>query len=297
METESLTMLMLPLAVLTRIVANPFANVLQKRMALEGHDPYFINFSTYLLLSIVGLVILIDQPWPAPGWEFYLFSILTGVTGALGNGFLVRSLRTGDLSVLGPINAWKSVIGLVMAFLIGGEIPGRAGLPGIVLIIAGSYVLLGTGMASEARAILGQPAIRYRVLALFLTGVQAVFDKQVIIHSNLSYAFVSWAVGGLLFAPLLMRYQISELTSGMGRIDKRAAFGYLTLSVSIGLMVISTNYTFSRLPVGEALALFQLSIIISVIFGVRIFSERDLLRKLAGAMIMAVGSVLILTGG
>jgi uncharacterized membrane protein len=40
---------------------------------------------------------------------------LAGITGALGNGFLLRALEKGDLSVLGPINSYKSVAGIIFA--------------------------------------------------------------------------------------------------------------------------------------------------------------------------------------
>ncbi len=304
MWADSMTAVILPIAVAVRIVTNPVANLLQKRLTLKGHDPFSINLNTYLILALFSLSAIIGQPQPALGWEFYFYTVLTGITGALGNGYLIRSLRTGDLSLLGPINAWKSVIGLVAAFLIAGELPGRGGVPGIVLIIAGSYHLLGGVKSSLRSRILLEPAIRYRILALILTGIQAVFDKQVILHSNLRLAFASWAVGGSIFAFLLhqvwrsdqsMGDQGQNVREGSIGIDTWAVVGHLTLAASIALMVLATNYTFSRMPVGEALALFQLSILIAVVFGVRFFKEEDLVRKLTGAFIMFAGSALILS--
>ena len=298
--SDSISRFILPLAILLRVISNPLANVIQKRLTLDGHDPLLINLATYLILAVGSVVALLGQPWPAPGWEFYLFSLLTGLTGALGNGYLVRALRGGDLSVLGPINAWKSVIGLLTAFLLTGERPGRGGLPGIALIISGSYVLLGAGGLGRRHQILRQPAIRDRIMALLLTGIQAVFDKQVILHSNLRLAFASWAIGGAVFAWLLLRIQsgasplrIAPMVRGILG-DGRSALRYLALAGSIALMVVSTNFTFSRMAVGEALALFQLSILLAVIFGVRIFNEGQLVRKLGRALIMVAGSALIL---
>ena len=48
------------------------------------------------------------------------------------------------------------------------------------------------------------------------------------------------------------------------------------------------------MPVAAALSLFQLSLLLSVIFGVKLFNETGLRRKLAGASIMVAGSLLIL---
>jgi drug/metabolite transporter (DMT)-like permease len=59
-------------------------------------------------------------------------------------------------------------------------------------------------------------------------------------------------------------------------------------------MLASTNYTLSHMPVGYALALFQLSILISVVLGHRFFNELHLFKKLMGATIMVIGSALII---
>jgi drug/metabolite transporter (DMT)-like permease len=59
-------------------------------------------------------------------------------------------------------------------------------------------------------------------------------------------------------------------------------------------MLASTNYTLSHMPVGYALALFQLSILLSVVLGQRFFNELHLFKKLMGATIMVIGSALII---
>ena len=68
----------------------------------------------------------------------------------------------------------------------------------------------------------------------------------------------------------------------------------MLLVVTVGLMLASTNYTLSHVPVGYALALFQLSILLTVILGHRFFNEQHLIKKLIGASIMILGSVLII---
>ena len=66
--------------------------------------------------------------------------------------------------------------------------------------------------------------------------------------------------------------------------------------LSVGLMQYATNYVFARMNVAYALALFQLSTLISVILGVKMFKERDLMRKLLSAIIMLMGATIIILG-
>jgi len=69
---------------------------------------------------------------------------------------------------------------------------------------------------------------------------------------------------------------------------------FFILAVFIGLMQFSTNYVFSVMNVGLSLALFQLSTIVNLFIGYKIFKEKDILKKFIGIVIMLVGSTFIL---
>jgi drug/metabolite transporter (DMT)-like permease len=68
---------------------------------------------------------------------------------------------------------------------------------------------------------------------------------------------------------------------------------YLALCITAGISQLVSNVALANMPVGYALALFQISALISVFFGYRFFNEQGILRKLIGAAIMVVGAVLI----
>ena len=78
--------------------------------------------------------------WVSLPWQFWTYAAVGGLFGAVGNGFLVMALRRGDLSVLGPINSYKSVVGIVLL----GELPSLMGLAGVAIIILGSYFVFDT---------------------------------------------------------------------------------------------------------------------------------------------------------
>jgi uncharacterized membrane protein len=281
------------MAVVLRVLANPTANVFQKMLTKEQH-PLFINTFSYFILTIASLFLLTGQDLSALPKDYWTFSILGGIAGALGNGFIIRALETGDLSVLGPINAWKSIVGVVMAFLLIGELPNAWGFLGIALIIAGSYVVLDTGAERFHWGLLRQPAIRFRLLALLLTGTQAVFDKRIIQASDQRMAFVSWCVFGFIFSAIFMLLRKVKPSVQWNKIQATSIRKYLGLVSCVGLMTLSTNYCFAHMPVGEALSLFQLSILVAVFFGHHFFQEKDLWKKLLGAGIMVAGSLMIL---
>lgn len=282
------------IAVLLRILSNPLGNVFQKQLTIKGHHPLLINFLTYFMLSLVCIVIAVSVSWPVLSSTFWLYSILGGIAGALGNGLLVKALQTGDLSVLGPINAYKSVVGVIASVFLLGEIPNLWGLLGITLIIWGSYFVLDTTEERFSWALLKRSEIQYRIWALILTAIEAVFIKKVILATSPTIAFFSWCWFGALFSFLLLFVYRLPVKTEIGKLGAANVSSYLFLVLCIGVMQFTTNYALDHMPVGYALSLFQLSTIVSVLLGHRIFNESDIRKKLIGSLIMIAGSVMII---
>ncbi|MFN6245960.1 MAG: EamA family transporter [Chitinophagaceae bacterium] len=282
------------LAVIIRILVNPFSNVLQKQITLKGQHPLLINLATYTVLAFISVFFIYDISIQSLDIEFWIYSIAGGITGALGNGFIVKALEKGDLSVLGPINAYKSIVGMLFAFIIIREVPNIWGLMGMGFIIVGSYFVLDTTEEKFSWQLFKTPAIQYRLAALVLTGIQAVLDKKVIEHSNLEIAFAGWSIFGAGFSFVFILFTKVSIQKEFKIVDRAILVKYFLLVLTVGLMLASTNYTLSHMPVGYALALFQLSILLSVVLGHRFFNELHLFKKLMGATIMVIGSALII---
>jgi drug/metabolite transporter (DMT)-like permease len=283
-----------PIAVLLRIISNPLGNVFQKQLTAKGNHPLLINFLTYLLLAILCIFISLGVHWIILPMQFWLYSILGGIAGALGNGFLVKALQKGDLSVLGPINSYKSVVGIIAGIFLLGEIPNVWGVAGIALIIYGSYFVLDTTEDRFSWALLKRPEIQYRIWAMILTAIEAVIIKKIILASSAAIAFISWCWFGTLFSFLFLLLYRPNLKDEIRKVTSKDITRYVYLIICIGTMQFTTTYTFSQMPVGYALSLFQLSIIVSVLLGHQVFKERDIPKKLIGSVIMIIGSIVII---
>lgn len=282
------------LAVMIRILINPLSNVLQKQITIKGQHPLFINLTTYAFLAFISIFLVFDISIQSLDTEFWIYSIAGGITGALGNGFIVKALEKGELSVLGPINAYKSIVGMLFAYLLIKEVPNVWGIAGMLFIIIGSYFVLDTTEEKFSWQLFKTPAIQYRLAALILTGIQAVLDKKVIEHSNLTIAFAGWSIFGAGFSFIFILFTKVSIQKEFKNIHRAILIKYFLLVITVGLMLASTNYTLSHMPVGYALALFQLSILLSVVLGHRFFNEMHLFKKLIGATIMVIGSALII---
>lgn len=209
-------MILTSVAIILRVLSNPLGNVFQKQLTNRYNHPLLINFLTFLLLSVFCIIPAIQVRWLELPFEFWKYCILAGIVGATGNGFLVKALQCGDLSVLGPINSYKSVVGIIVGIFLLGEIP------------------------------------------------------------NL------WGIAEVHLVKEFKRIKIRDLSS------------YFYLVLCIGTMQYTTNYVFDHMEVGYALALFQLSTIVSIFLGYRIFKEENITKKLIGSIIMVAGSVMII---
>ncbi|PRY05031.1 putative membrane protein [Pontibacter ummariensis] len=282
------------IAVFLRVLSNPLGNVFQKQLTAKGHYPLLVNFLTYLLLSLVCLVFGFGVSWHSLPSAFWLYAVADGVAGALGNFFLVRSLQKGDLSVLGPINSYKSVVSIVFGVFLLHEIPSVWGVIGMTLIVYGSYFVLGTTGVGFSWALLKRKEIQYRIWAMVLTAIEAVFVKKMILLSSTTTAFISWCWFGALFSFMLLLLYRVDFKEEIGKLKLADLSQFGLLILCIGTMQLTTNYAFAHMPVGYALSLFQLSTVVSILLGYRFFQETEIRKKLVGSVLMIAGSVIII---
>lgn len=276
------------LAIIIRILTNSMSNVFQKKLSLEGENPVVVNFINYLILSIFSIPLIFLADIPITNINFIIYALLGGLTGAICNCFMVLALKRGELSVLGPINSYKAIIGLIFGMIILHEFPNIFGLIGIALIILGSYFILETPKAFLKRD------IQYRIYALIFSAIEAVFIKKVIILSSITTSFITSSFLGAIFSFIIMKLFTEK---NIKIPSKRHSIMYILTALCFGLMTLTTAYVFRYMNVGYALSLFQLSIIINVILGYKLFNEKNLLKKLIGSLIILIGSATIMIYG
>lgn len=252
------------------------------------------------LLSTLALPFLAALPLGALAAAFWEHIVAAAVLAVAGYVFLWYALRSTDLSVLGPINAYKAVLGLALAVVLLGEVPTVFGLLGVALIVAGSYFVVdrepGQAHRSAFRRFTREPGVQLRFAALVCSATEAIFLKRAVVLSSPFTAFLIWTVGCLAIAAtgtVLLRRDVAADVRRLTT-DWRT---YLGLAVTTGLMQATTLVTFGALQVGYSLALFQLSTLVTVYLGHRYFAEGNIRRRLLGSLIMVTGAVLIVTLG
>jgi drug/metabolite transporter (DMT)-like permease len=291
--------MVLSLVVFVRIVANPLSNVFQKILTGRAAEPLFVILMTHLLLAAVCLPVLLGIGMHVPP-AFWRDMTVVAVLTVAGNALLVQAVRLTDLSVLGPVNAYKSIVSLIPGMVLLGEFPGLMGLAGMALIVGGSYFIVDKRADQPGRNVFlrffTDRGVQYRFAAMALAATEAVFLKRALLASSPLLTFACWAVMGLgaaaVAVPLILR-------DGMEREWRLATANvrtYLWLATTTGLMQLCTIVVLAGFRVGYALALFQTSTLISVFLGWRVFREGNIGQRLVGSVVMVAGAVLIVVG-
>lgn len=280
------------LVVALRVISNPCSNALQKALAGHGWPAPVLLASTHGILGPVAMAILL-RAGDSLGWDFWSWSLLSAGLAVAANWLIIEAVRRSDLSLLGPINAYKPWVSLLPGWLLLGEQPVGWQWTGMALVLVGSLLLGGTrGPGGLLGALFLDRGVQLRFLALVFSAAEAVTLKRVLAVSDPARAFAGWVVLGFLLAvpfawrargacPQTAAAPLRHLPSG------------LTLALTTGLMQGCTFVILDFLPTGIALSFFQLSAVISVFLGRAFFGEPQFARRLAGACVMALGAAIL----
>jgi drug/metabolite transporter (DMT)-like permease len=232
------------------------------------------------------------------GATFWSNMVTAAALAVVCNTLLVEAVKRDDLSLLGPINSFKPVVSLVPALWLLGEVPGVLGLAGIALVVVGSYGLVGGTVvyspASPKVRLFQRRGVQLRVAALVLSAVEAVFLKRAMAAATPTATFVGWSMLGLAFAATAVGSGVGGVAGASQMMTvRRCLLWFIGTTAATGLMQFSTLVVFRTAPVASALALFQLSSVLSVVLGHRLFGEPHVVRRLLSSVVMAVGAALI----
>lgn len=277
-------------AVITRIFSNSIANLFQKR-AVSNVSPIVVNLYSSFLMSIICVVPAFFVNWRVYTYEFWFYVILAGMLCTVGTVALIEALKLGELSVLAPINSYKSIIGLISAMFLLKELPSVIELLCIVLIVLGSYFVLDSKEEPFSFSTFMRKDIQLRLFALVCTGIEASILKKIILMSSFKISLILWAFSGFVCSLIIFWLFRPKPENALTKLNIKNC---LIISLSLLIMQLTTNYVFSKMTVGVALSLFQLSSLVSLFFGYKVFHEKNIFRKLFGTLIMIISAIVIL---
>lgn len=285
-------MLWLPLALMTALASASEAAYLKRHFPElspfeAGLYPTAYSLPFYLLLTpfLPGATVHPDY------WGTVLVLLPVNITGML---LYFRAVNLAPLSLTLPYLAFTPAFVLGTGFLILGETPTAWGAAGVLVLVAGCYILnidarkLG-GWTAPFKAVVISPGSRAALGAAIVFGFAAVIGKKGVTESDpLFFAatfFPLQAVAIMLLLPLSGRASLACLR----RTPRRGAVlgGFFFLHILFHCTAISLVQT------AYMIAIKRLNAVLGVLIGALWLGETNLRPRLAGASLMVLGAAII----
>ncbi|OPY43137.1 MAG: EamA-like transporter family protein [Methanoregulaceae archaeon PtaU1.Bin222] len=269
------------------------------KVLLRRVSPYLVAGASFLPAS--GVLFLLSYLLGFPVlWEGFLSAVAATVAiNVVATVLSYRALAVSDLSLCLPMLAFTPVFLLLTSFFILGEVPSAAGILGICLVAAGSYLLAakGPGVLAPLRTLSRDTGVRMMLAVAFLYSISVNYDKVVVETSD--PVFGSAVVLGLLGAVFLALagFSAAKVPLLRGEVPR----SYLLLFSGIGLILVveavSVNLAYTLSIVPYVISIKRLSIFFAVLFGGYLLREGNVRARAAGSLVMVAGTVTIALWG
>lgn len=228
----------------------------------------------------------------AIGGRTWLFLVLSGL--ATGASWLCyfRALQIGDINKVVPIDKASVILTILLAFLFFKEEISLPKAAGIVLIGAGTFLMIEKKKADAKKQVTGSRWLIYAVGSAVFASLTSILGKVGIsgVESNLGTAIRTAVV-------LLMAWVMVFVTGRQHKITEvpRNELGFICLSgVATGASWLCYYKALQDGPASVVVPIDKLSIVVTVAFSCFVFHERLSGKSGLGLILIVAGTLVML---
>lgn len=260
---------------------------------LKNIDEYIVSWSLTLFALPFLVPFLFFIRIPHLGNQFWTALFFGGSLNVIATILYMKAIKYSDLSLTVPIIAFTPLFLLITSPLIVGEFPKFLGLIGIVLIVAGSYILnikeKHKGYLAPFGALLKERGAKLMLVVAFIWSITSNFDKVGVENSSPIF----WIIAidtfiTLVMAPIVFyksQRNRNQISVSLITLIPIGLFGALTAIFQMKALTLTY--------VAYVISIKRTSAIMSVFFGHLIFNEKGIEERLIGALTMILGVLFI----
>ncbi len=301
-------------------MANAAYFIATKRL-LSRMDPANLAAGGFFTAGFFLLAFAVYRGIPPAGNGLIAAVAATTILNTLATTLVFRALSETDISLAVPMLSFTPIFLLITSFLLLGEIPTSLGIAGIGVIVTGSYVLnlssRNTSWLDPVYSVIRNRGTASMLVVAFIYAISLNFDKIVVLESDPVFgSSLVYLALGVSFC-LIGRFRVlcTEKDPGFpaknGLPDPAAAGvrknpdeiiragvpAFILIGIILMFEAVSINYAFTMQITPYVIAIKRMSIIMTVFYGTLIAREGEIVQRLAGAVLMVGGAVLILLSG
>ncbi|MDY5014691.1 MAG: EamA family transporter [Eubacteriales bacterium] len=225
------------------------------------------------------------------GGRTTLFLVLSGLATGASWICYFRALQLGDINKVVPIDKSSVILTVVLAFLLLGEPVSLAKAAALVLIGAGTLMMIEK-KESAGKKQEGRGWLFFAVLSAVFASLTSILGKIGIegVDSNLGTAIRTGVV-------LVMAWVVVFATGKGGEVRRvpRGELGFIALSgLATGASWLCYYRALQEGPASVVAPIDKLSILVTVAFSRLVFGERLTRRAAAGLALMTAGTLVML---
>ncbi|HLC98751.1 MAG TPA: EamA family transporter [Candidatus Nanoarchaeia archaeon] len=272
------------------------SEVIKKKVLAKEHTLQFTS-SFHLVIFAIILVLLPKVEFYLTGFQWFMIAIKSAFL-ALAAFCFFRLLRHYEISEVEPLKNISPLFLLPLGFALLGERPTALNLSGILLLIAGTYIIESDHKIinlKEPFRILKEKKIVLLLVYLIFISLCAIIDRYIIKTVDIySYYFIQ----SMLTAAIFMGIEFAR-KDGMNDLKNAFRRDWLAIITAAILVVASDILYLKAIAIPAALIVLvipmkRLSTLVSAFIGGELFHEKGLKIKIAACLIMVAGAWMVI---
>jgi len=263
----------------------------------KGSDDRWGFFLAQGMAMMIAYTPLCWWWWPAGGIAplGWLWIVASGGVHAAYAAYLLKSYDAGDLSVAYPLSRSAPVLVLAWDLVTARAALSEWGVLGATLSGVGALTLQFPAVRARGlRAVLGDRVTRYALLTALTIAVFTIIDKQGVgVVPPFVFLYTISLVEFVLLGAFVGRQALTRARGALRANPAMVLFNGIVGPISYLLIL----WVLVTAPASYVLGLRQTSIVFGVMLSRLVLGEGETVYRLAGALIIAIGSALIAFAG
>jgi uncharacterized membrane protein len=247
-----------------------------------------IPFAFILLFFLGGI--------PHVSVNFYLYIGIAGFLDAIAFICAYLAISKSAISLIAPISSFSPVFTTFIAIFALNEIPAPIKFGGILLVVAGAYLLniadAREGILTPFKTLFSHKGVLLYLIAYFIWSITPIFQKKAIFETSPQVPLFAAIVGMVFCLIFLTPFAIKKAIKNFREVKSNLKW-FVINGVGTAFSQAAAYAAFALVFVGYATSIFRLSALFIIIMGGVFLKEKRIKERLLGASVMLVGAILI----
>ena len=268
------------------------ADALSKK-ALNNNDTYLVAWVRFGYTAPFMIFIFPFIDIPELDGTFFIVTFLLLPLEIIALLLYLKAIKISPLSLSLPFLSLTPVFLIGTSYIILGEIPGKTGVLGIILVTIGAYLLnvhtIHLGFLEPFKVIGKEKGPLMMIIVAFIFSITAILGKIAVQHSSPIFFSVSYSFLISFFLFLILSFKTKQVLTKV--ISQPILF--LSIGALMAIMMITHQKAINLIDVSYMISVKRLSLLFGVVYGAVFFKETNIKERILGSAIMVLGVILI----